>query len=318
MRLIFAGTPVFAAHALQALVDAGHQVLAVLCQPDRPSGRGHKLVAGPVKALALQLGLPVLQPHSLRQPDIQTRLAALQADVWVVAAYGLLLPAEILAQPPFGCLNIHGSLLPRWRGAAPIQRAILAGDAETGVDIMQMEVGLDTGPVLLEGRLPISLNDTGTSVHDRLARLGAELIVHALSDLPAHLARARAQPEDGVLYAAKLRKEEAQIDWTLPADHLQRLIRAFDPVPGARFAWQGQQIRVAMPRTEPTMAVPSGQAAGQTLVAPGTVIAVDDSLAIATGEGILHLHRLQRPGGRMLPAREFLQAVPLHPGDRLE
>ena len=311
MRLIFAGTPVFAARALQALVDAGHQVVAVLCQPDRPAGRGQKLVAGPVKTLALQLGLPVLQPLSLRDAAIQAELAALQAEVWVVAAYGLLLPAEVLAQPPFGCLNIHASLLPRWRGAAPIQRAILAGDTETGVGIMQMETGLDTGAVLREQRVPISLQDTGSTLHDRLAALGATLIVDSLANLAHDRAHARPQSADGLLYAAKLRKEEGHIDWSQPTVHLQRLVRAFDPVPGARFSWQGQPVRVAHPVAHPPSSLTPAPA-------PGTVLAAGSTLAVATGDGVLHLHQLQRPGGRMQPVREFLQAVPLQPGDCLE
>ncbi|MDE3010340.1 MAG: methionyl-tRNA formyltransferase [Pseudomonadota bacterium] len=310
MRLVFAGTPVFAARALQALLEAGHEVAAVLCQPDRPAGRGQKLGHGPVKALALAHGLPVLQPASLRDAGIQATLAALHADVWVVAAYGLLLPPEILAQPRFGCLNIHASLLPRWRGAAPIQRALLAGDAETGVDIMQMEAGLDTGPVLREGRLAITAHETGGSLHDRLAALGAELVVATLAQLPEALAQARAQTSEGVLYAAKLSKDEARLDWRQAAALLDRVVRAFDPVPGARLHWDSQLIRVGAAETVPASEVPAP--------APGTVLALDGGVQVQTGQGVLRLLRLQRPGGRMLPAREFLQSCPWQPGMRLD
>ncbi len=313
MRLVFAGTPVFAAVALRALVEAGHEIAAVLCQPDRPAGRGQKLVAGPVKTLALALGLPVWQPASLRDPEVQQALANLDVDLWVVAAYGLLLPAEILAQPPHGCLNIHGSLLPRWRGAAPIQRALLAGDAQTGIGIMQMEVGLDTGAVLLEATLPITAQDTAATLHDALADLGARLAVTVLADLPRHQAAARPQPAEGVTYAAKLRKEEALLDFQQSAVELHRAIRAFDPVPGARFLWNGQPIRVAMPALDPA---DSARALAQN-ARPGTVLQVGASVAIATANGVLHVQRLQRPGGKWLSAREFLQAVPLQPGDML-
>ncbi len=311
MRLIFAGTPAFAACALEALLAAGHRIVAVLCQPDRPAGRGQQRLPGPVKTLALAHALPVLQPVSLREPAVQTELAALAPELWVVAAYGLLLPAAVLAQPRFGCLNIHASLLPRWRGAAPIHRALLAGDAETGVAIMRMETGLDTGPVLREARLAIAERETGGSLHDRLAKLGAELIVTSLSHLEADLAGAREQSDQGVLYAAKISKSEARLDWQQPAQVLDRVVRAFDPAPGARLHWGELAIRVGA--AEPLEAAPA------TADLPaGTVVSIDQGICVQTGAGLLRLLRLQRPGGRMLPAREFLQSCPWTPGIQLD
>jgi methionyl-tRNA formyltransferase len=312
MRLVFAGTPEFAAQALGALVQAGHEVTAVLCQPDRPSGRGQKLVHGPVKRLALRLGLNVLQPASLRDESVQAQLTQQRAEVWVVAAYGLLLPPAVLDLPRLGCLNIHASLLPRWRGAAPIQRALLAGDHQTGVAIMRMEAGLDTGPVLRQSILPIGPRETGGSLQDRLATAGATLVLESLADLATDLASARPQPTEGVLYAAKIRKEEARLDWTLPALTLDRVVRAFDPTPGARCLWQDQLIRIGSAAADDT----DGGALGA--APPGTVLAVGDAVSVATGAGMLRLHHLQRPGGRMLPAREFLQSCPWSTGTRLD
>ena len=308
MRLVFAGTPVFAAQALSAILTAGHQVVAVLCQPDRPAGRGQKLVHGPVKALALTHGLPVLQPPSLREPEVQAALAALSVEVWVVAAYGLLLPPAVLALPIHGCLNIHASLLPRWRGAAPIQRALLAGDAQTGVAIMQMEAGLDTGPILRERVLEIGPRETAAELHDRLAAAGAQLVVESLADLSADQAAARPQASAGVEYAAKIRKEEARLDWRLSAVQLDRVVRAFDPAPGARLQWQEQAIRIGA--SEPLVA--------DVDAAPGTVLSLAQGVDVATGAGALRLLRLQRPGGRLLPWREFLHACPWTVGVRLD
>ena len=310
MRVVFAGTPRFAAEALQALIAAGHHIAAVLCQPDRPAGRGQKLLAGPVKALAQAHGLSVLQPLTLRDADVVHTLAALDAEVWVVAAYGLILPPSALALPRQACLNIHASLLPRWRGAAPIQRALLAGDAETGVGIMQMEAGLDTGPVLREARVSIDVAETAGTLHDRLAALGARLIVETLQDLPAALRSARPQSEAGVLYAAKLSKAEARLDWTQSAIQLERSVRAFDPVPGARFLHTGLPIRVGK--------VALSSAAESASRLPGTVVGHAEGIQVATGSGVLNLLELQRPGGRMLPADVFQQAYPLALGERLD
>ncbi len=246
MKVIFAGTPEFAAQALKAIVEAGHEVPLVLTQPDRPSGRGMALQPSAVKKLALEKGIEVFQPLSLKDVAAQQKIAALGAEVMVVAAYGLILPQAVLDLPRFGCLNIHASLLPRWRGAAPIQRALLAGDAETGVCIMQMEAGLDTGPVLLRGAFPIVEEDTTASLHDRLAELGAQLIVEALGKLPL---KASVQPDAGVTYAHKIEKAEAVIDWRRSAVELDRHIRAFNPFPGAQALLGGQTVKLwqAMP-----------------------------------------------------------------------
>ena len=241
MRVIFAGTPDFAAAALAAIVAAGHDVSLVLTQPDRPAGRGMNLMPSPVKKLAQAHGLEVFQPLSLKNTEAQERIAAQQADVMVVAAYGLILPQVVLDMPRFGCINIHASLLPRWRGAAPIQRALLAGDAETGVCIMQMEAGLDTGPVLLRGAFAITPSDTTASLHDRLAELGARLVVEALPLLPLP---AQPQPIEGVTYAHKIEKAEALIDWRRSAAELDRHIRAFNPFPGAQAIFAGQTVKL--------------------------------------------------------------------------
>ncbi|MEY2633043.1 MAG: hypothetical protein RIR00_1697, partial [Pseudomonadota bacterium] len=241
MKVIFAGTPDFAAAALRALAAAGHEIPLVLTQPDRPAGRGMNLQASPVKKLALELGLPVFQPRTLRDAETQATLADIAADVMVVAAYGLILPQAVLDQPRFGCINIHASLLPRWRGAAPIHRAIEAGDAETGVCIMQMEAGLDTGPVLARAATPITPDDTCGLLHDRLAALGAGLIAETLPRLPLP---AETQPEAGVTYAHKIDKAEAQLDWRRPAVELERQIRTFNPFPGAQASLAGVGIKL--------------------------------------------------------------------------
>ena len=310
MRLVFAGTPAFAARALEAVLAAGHQVPAILCQPDRPAGRGQRLAHGPVKALAIERGLLVLQPVSLRAPAVQAELAQLDADVWVVAAYGLLLPPEVLALPRQACLNIHASLLPRWRGAAPIQRALLAGDTHTGIAIMRMEAGLDTGPVLRQAVTRIQSVDTSGSLHERLALLGAQLLVQSLAHLDHDLAAARPQSAEGIVYAAKVRKEEARLDWAQPALQLERVVRAFDPAPGARFQLGQELVHVGAAEARSEDAVAPG-------TVPGTVLDVGAGVRVATGAGTLRLLRLQRPAGRMLPAREFLQACRLDPGVRL-
>ena len=322
MRIAFAGTPVFAARALEALHAAGHTVALVLTQPDRPAGRGMKLQPSPVKQFALARGLPLAQPQGLKldgrfAADAQAAQAALQAAapaLMVVAAYGLILPAWTLTLPPRGCLNIHASLLPRWRGAAPIHRAIEAGDAETGTTIMQMDAGLDTGDMLCVERLAIAPDESTATLHDRLADQGSRLIVEALARLDrGEPLPATPQPAEGACYAAKIDKAEAAIDWTLPAATLARRVRAFDPAPGAHFSRSGADGRaetIKLWRARPV----TGQ--GQ----PGEVLALDARaglLQVACGEGALQLEELQRAGGKRLPARELLPALGLQPGERL-
>ncbi|MER2540972.1 MAG: methionyl-tRNA formyltransferase [Azonexus sp.] len=301
MKLIFAGTPEFAAQALAAIIAAGHEVALVLTQPDRPAGRGMALQPSPVKKLALAHGIEVFQPLTLKDAEAQVKVAGIAAEVMVVAAYGLILPQLVLDMPKFGCINIHGSLLPRWRGAAPIQRALLAGDAETGVCIMQMEAGLDTGPVLLRGTFPIETKDTTASLHNRLAALGARLVVEALGRLPLV---AEAQPLEGVTYAHKIEKAEALIDWQRSAAELDRHIRAFNPFPGAQALFKGQTIKLwqAMP------VAGSGK--------NGQILAVDrKQIVVACGEGALAIQELQKAGGKRLPVQQFLAGNPLRVGD---
>jgi len=307
MRLIFAGTPDFAAVSLRALIAAGHVPGLVLTQPDRPAGRGMKAASGPVKQVAAQHGIAVLQPATLRDADIQARIAAFEPDVMVVAAYGLLLPAEVLAIPKHGCVNIHASLLPRWRGAAPIHRALLAGDAQTGVCIMQMEKGLDTGPVLLRRALPILPDDTAGTLHDRVAELGARAIVEALPAIAAGTAVPVAQPDEGITYAAKLRPEEAALDFTLAAADLERAVRAWNPWPAAHATLKDQTIKIWTARAE---------TAAQGAL-PGTVLGAGaDGIAIACGAGTLVAIELQRPGRGRLRAGDFLRGFPIAAGDR--
>ena len=317
MRLVFAGTPEFAAVALQRLLQAGFDVPLVLTQPDRPAGRGLKLQPSPVKLLALDHGLQVAQPLSLRLDGKHPQDAAaakwlledLKPDALVVAAYGLILPQWVLDLPRHGCFNIHASLLPRWRGAAPIHRAIEAGDAETGVTIMQMDAGLDTGDMLLREPLAIAPDDTTARLHDRLAALGARLMVEALELLACGGLRRTPQPVEGVTYARKIDKAEAEIDWTLPAALLARRVRAFDPFPGAF-------TRLA---DGATLKVWSAQALPGAGGAPGTVLAVEDGAGVdvACGEGVLRLTELQRAGGKRLPVADFLHGAPLLAGQRL-
>ena len=300
MKLIFAGTPEFAAQSLSAILAAGHQVALVLTQPDRPSGRGMTLRPSPVKALALASGIEVFQPLTLKDPAVQERLRAVDAEVMVVAAYGLILPQAVLDLPRYGCLNIHASLLPRWRGAAPIQRAILAGDTETGVCIMQMEAGLDTGPVLLSDRLPLASDETAGSLHDKLADLGARLIVNALEKIPLP---AVPQSDTGITYAAKIEKAEALLDWRLPAAEIERKVRAFNPFPGAATMLEGVPVKIWR-----AVAVPGG-------AAPGTVLAADrHGIVVACGDGALCLGELQKAGGKRLSAAQFLSGNALSPG----
>ncbi|WP_132260521.1 methionyl-tRNA formyltransferase [Paucimonas lemoignei] len=313
MKIIYAGTPEFAAVALQALHAAGHDIVLVLTQPDRPAGRGMQLQASPVKQFALDHHLPVAQPVSLKldgkYPQVAQEahdlLHAVQADVMVVAAYGLILPRSVLDIPKHGCINIHASLLPRWRGAAPIHRAIEAGDATTGVTIMQMEEGLDTGPMLSMQSLPIAANDTTGSLHDKLAALGADMIVATLARLQHGDLPATPQPEAGVTYAAKISKEEAQLDFALPAFELSRKIRAFNPFPGA----VGIYDKVALKLWQSEVVPHSGKAA------PGQVLRADaEGIVIACGSDALRVTLLQKPGGKRLSAREFLQGFALTGG----
>lgn len=298
MRIVFAGTPEFALPGLDALLAGPHEVVAVYTQPDRPAGRGRKLTASPVKLRALAQGVPVEQPSTLRDTQVFERLRDYRPDLMVVAAYGLILPPAVLELPTHGCINIHASLLPRWRGAAPIQRALLAGDARTGVTLMQMATGLDTGDMLLRESCPIDADDTAQSLHDRLAVMGAGLLTDGIDALLAGQLRPEPQDESLATHAAKLSKAEAQIDWQLSAVHLDRCVRAFNPWPVAHTSLDGQTLRIWM------SAVANQDSVGER---PGTV--VQESAAgmdVATGEGLLRILRLQLPGGRPLEAREFL------------
>lgn len=305
MNLVFMGTPEFAVPALDALIASGHTVLAVYTQPPRPAGRGHKQQASPVQRAAEAHGLAVRAPKSLRDAAVQEEFRALRADLAVVAAYGLILPRAILDAPLRGCLNIHASLLPRWRGAAPIQRAIEAGDTETGITIMVMDEGLDTGPMLLKESVPIGPETTAGVLHDALAALGARLIVHALAGLESGALVPVPQPAEGVTYAKKVEKGETRLVWRQPAALLERRIRAFSPVPGAWFEANGERIRVLRATAEPRARD----------AAPGTVL--DAAPTIACGEGALRPLELQRAGKAPLAADAFLRGFPLPPGMHL-
>ncbi len=304
MRVVFAGTPDFAALALQAILTAGHEVRLALTQPDRPAGRGMSLQPSAVKRLAAERGIEVFQPLTLKDAAAQAKVAGERPDVMVVAAYGLILPQAVLDIPRFGGINIHASLLPRWRGAAPIQRALLAGDRESGVCIMQMESGLDTGPVLLRGSCAIESGDTSATLDDRLADLGARLVVEALAGLPMP---ATAQAAEGVTYAAKLGKAEALIDWSKSARDLDRHIRAFNPFPGAQARLHGQPVKL----WQAAAVAGTGEM--------GRILSVDrDSIVVACGEGALAVTELQKAGGRRLAVREFLAGHALRAGDRFD
>ncbi|HEY8358249.1 MAG TPA: methionyl-tRNA formyltransferase [Ramlibacter sp.] len=316
MRVVFAGTPEFARVALERLHAAGFAIPLVLTQPDRPAGRGMKLQPSAVKQFAQEHGMPVAQPRSLRldgkfPEDAATARAAIEAagaDAMVVAAYGLILPQWVLDAPRLGCLNIHASLLPRWRGAAPIHRAIEAGDAETGVTIMQMDAGLDTGAMLLVERVAIAPDDTTALLHDRLAALGGRMVVEALELAACGGLRPVAQPQDGVTYAHKIEKAEAAIDWTQPAPAIERRVRAFDPFPGAGAVLAGESLKLWAARAV------EGAAA-----LPGTILdAGPQGIVVACGEGALRLATLQRAGGKRLPAADFLRGFPLQAGQRFE
>ena len=312
MRIVFAGTPPFAAAALNALADAGHEIVLVLTQPDRPAGRGMKLTASAVKQAALTRGLPVYQPLSLKTPDAQAELRATDADVMVVAAYGLILPQAVLDLPRLGCLNIHASLLPRWRGAAPIQRAILAGDTETGITIMQMDAGLDTGAMLTKTPVPILETDTAASLHDTLAEAGARAIVEALARYDTLVPQV--QDDAQATYAAKLSKEEARLDWRQPADTLARAVRAYNPAPGAWTLLDGEPLKIwsAQASTKPLRAE-----ANEKSYVPGEVLSTEaDQLVVACGTGALALQVVQPAGSKRMSAAAFLAGRPLPPGTR--
>ncbi|PJX12524.1 methionyl-tRNA formyltransferase [Halomonas sp. 141] len=303
LRVVFAGTPDFAASSLAALLDSEHEVVAVYTQPDRPAGRGRKLTPSPVKQLAQAQALPVYQPVSLKDAEAQAELAALNADVMVVVAYGLLLPQAVLDTPRLGCINVHASLLPRWRGAAPIQRAIEAGDSASGVTIMQMDAGLDTGAMLHEVRTPITPRTTGGDLHDRLAIQGANALIHVLDNLDNGSLQATAQPDEGVTYAAKLSKAEAELDFSQPAEQLARKIRAFNPWPVAWCALGSDRLRLLMASVEP------GE---QPACPPGTLLAHgEEHLRIACGaqgQEVLCVSRAQLPGGKAMAVRDLLNA----------
>lgn len=305
LRIAFAGTPEFAAVALDALIASNHDVVLVLTQPDRPAGRGRKLAPSAVKQRALTAGIPVQQPVSLKNEQALADLASVKADVLIVAAYGLILPQAVLDLPALGCLNIHGSLLPRWRGAAPIQRAILAGDRQTGVCIMQMDAGLDTGDVLLERRLDIGDDESAAALHDRLATLGAEALMATLTPLCRGELTPVAQPQSGVTYAEKLSKAEARLDFSAASIEIHRRIRAFNPWPVAEATLCGERVRIWSSRTAP---VATEQAAQLTAIAPGTVVeTLPDALRVRTGDGLIELLTLQWPGKKMQAAAVFGQ-----------
>lgn len=308
MKIIFAGTPPFSVPALEALASAGHEIALVLTQPDRPSGRGMKPTASAIKLLAQQRKFTLLQPYSLKQPELHTQLAVIGADVMVVVAYGLILPSAVLNIPRLGCLNIHASLLPRWRGAAPIQRAILAGDRETGITIIQMDRGLDTGAILLRRNIAIAQEDTAQTLHDGLALVGALCIVEALAHLHERKLSEVPQNEIAATYAPKLEKNEAEIDWQLSAENISRVVRAFNPRPGAYSRVRGLPLKIWQARV-------ATDAAGK----PGEIVAAGrDGIVVVCGEGALVLETLQKSDGKKMSAGQFLSGHSLQPGDCFE
>ena len=310
LRIIFAGTPDFAARHLDALLTSGHQVVGVFTQPDRPAGRGKKLMPSPVKTLAEEHGLPVFQPVSLRPQENQQLVADLDADVMVVVAYGLILPKAVLDMPRLGCINVHGSLLPRWRGAAPIQRSLWAGDAETGVTIMKMDVGMDTGDMLLKLACPITADDTSATLYDKLADLGPQGLIETLQQLADNTAQPEVQDESLVTYAEKLSKEEAQIDWSLSAAQLERCIRAFNPWPMSWMTIDEQPVKIWK----------ASVIEGHSTAAPGTILdANKQGIQVATAEGILNLESLQPAGKKAMSAQDLLNSRRewFIPGNRL-
>jgi methionyl-tRNA formyltransferase len=307
LRLIFMGTPAFSVPALEALIQAGHKIVAVYCQPPRPANRGHKLQACAVEEAAHARGLPVYHPKTLRHEDAQDVFRSHGADLGVVVAYGLILPKAILDAPTHGCINIHASLLPRWRGAAPLQRAIQAGDARAGVTTMQMDEGLDTGDMLLWDSIPLTAETTTPLLHDALSHMGARLIVDTLNQLKTGTLIRHPQPEEGVTYAHKISKEEAELDWRAPADVLARQIRAFTPWPGTFFHWNGETIKVLEAQVVPFT---------QKTTRPGTLL--DSDFTICCGRDAIAIKRLQRPGKAPLSARDFLNGVNLPVGTGFE
>ncbi|MHA7878787.1 MAG: methionyl-tRNA formyltransferase [Saccharospirillum sp.] len=299
LKVVFAGTPEFAARHLQALVDSPHSLVGVYSQPDRPAGRGRKLTASPVKEVALSAGLPVYQPTSFKDPDALVQLAALEADVMVVVAYGLLLPQAVLDAPRLGCINVHASLLPRWRGAAPIHRALLAGDARTGITIMQMDRGLDTGDMLLKVACPIEPTDTSASLHDKLVTLGCPALIDALNGLEAGTLTPERQDDSQATYASKLVKTEGEIDWHHSAPAIHRQVRGLTPWPGAYTDWQGQTLRIQQARLVDA----------RTDQPPGSLVALKpEGIEVATGDGVLAIERLQLPGKKAMSAADVLNA----------
>ena len=301
LRIVFAGTPDFSVPPLRSLLNSTHRVVAAYTQPDRPAGRGRKLAESPVKQTAKAAGVPVFQPVNFKQEGALDELRALRADLMIVVAYGLLLPEAVLEAPRLGCVNIHASILPRWRGAAPIQRAVLAGDTESGVTIMQMEKGLDTGPMFLIKRLPLESDETGGSLHDRLSVLGAEALMEALPGIADGSLTAQVQDDSQSTYAKKLDKAEALIDWRQPAEHIERQVRAFNPWPVAHTRYEDAHLRIWDARAL------SGVGG-----APGTVMAADrKGIDVATGDGLLRILRLQMPGKRAMAADDFLNAHPI-------
>ncbi|MFD2204478.1 methionyl-tRNA formyltransferase [Kiloniella antarctica] len=311
LRIAFMGTPDFSVPCLEALAEAGHEVVAVYSQPPRPAGRGQKAKLSPVHAVAVENGWPVYTPKSFRNKDIQDEFRNLEVDVAVVVAYGLILPTEALVAPRMGCVNIHASLLPRWRGAAPIQRAIEAGDAESGVAIMQMVEELDAGDVILEGRVAITDQTTASSLHDELSKIGSELIVKALEGMNDASLTPIPQQEDGVTYAKKLTREESELDWSLPAVEIDRKIRALTPWPGVHFTYEGDRIKV-----QETTLVSFDDMATQENHEPGTLL--DDLLLVSCGKDALRIDRLQRPGKGSMDAKAFLNGYPLSKGIKLD
>ncbi len=307
LRIIFAGTPDFAAPALAALIEAGHEIVLVLTQPDRPSGRGMKLKASPVKELALEHDIEVFQPETLKDSRAQSRIEDTKADVIIVAAYGLIIPTNVLNMPRLGCYNIHASLLPRWRGAAPIQRSLLAGDKETGVTIMEVVPALDAGAMISKGVVPITELDTAQTLHDALAKTGADLMVKAMENLSKNGTLASTPQDDSlVTYAEKLQKSEAMIDWNKSADAISKQVRAFNPFPVATAMLNGEVCRIWM----------ATKKSGKGLA--GQVVATNETIDVACGEGVLSIHELQLPGGKRLKAREFLTGRQLPAGTQFE
>lgn len=300
MRIVFAGTPEFAVPPLRALLDSPHEICGVYTQPDRPAGRGRKLTPSPVKVLAQEAGLPVFQPETLKHEAAQAELRNLNPDLMVVVAYGLLLPRTVIDTPPLGCINIHASLLPRWRGAAPIQRSILAGDSETGVTIMYIEPRLDAGPMLLKKACPIGPDDTAGDLHDRLSRIGAKALLETLPSIAAGTAQPEIQDESLVTHAAKINKDDAQLDWSRPAAELQCQVRAFNPWPVAETVYRDQILRVWR-----AIVIPESRSEP-----PGTLLINGENLDVVTGHHCLRLLEIQLPGGKRISARDFINGHP--------